>query len=282
MTVAHVAHGHGDGTAALAPSLVLVVLAAGYVVLAARRRDDGRGWSSWRTASFLSGCTLLALASALHLLPDLAEDFRGHVLQHLLIGMLGPLALVLAAPITLVLRSVPPRGGRFIGRVLRSRAVHLVANPVAAAVLSLGGLAVLYLTPLYAATIGSSVLHHLVHLHFLAAGCLFAWVIAGPDPAPRRPSVPARLVVLGVAIAVHATLSQLMYAGAFVQIPVPPDQRRGGAALMYYGGDIAELLLAFALVATWRRRPGRSPTAGSTVPAAPPPDVSPARRFTEN
>jgi putative membrane protein len=281
MTVAHVAHTHGDGTAALAPLLVLVVLAVGYVVLAARRRDDGRGWSPWRTASFLAGCTLLALASALPLLPDLAADFRGHVLQHLLIGMLGPLALVLAAPITLVLRSVPPPGGRLIGRVLRSRAVHLVANPVSAAILSLGGLLVLYLTPLYAATTGSSVLHHLVHLHFLTAGCLFAWVIAGPDPAPRRPSVHARLVVLGVAIAVHATLSQLMYAGAFVQIPVPADQRRGGAALMYYGGDIAELLLAFALVATWRRRPARARTAGSTVPVVAP-DVSPARRLTEN
>ena len=137
----------------------------------------------------------------------------------------------------------------------RSPAVHLVANAVSASALNLGGLAVLYLTPLYAATTRSPVLQHLVHMHFLAAGYLFAWVIAGPDPAPRRPSVPARLVVLGVAIAAHATLSQLMYAGALVDIPVPPDERRGGAALMYYGGDIAELMLAFALIATWRGRP---------------------------
>jgi putative membrane protein len=256
MTLAHVAHSHGVGPAALAPLLALVVVAAGYVALATRRRADGQGWSTWRTASFLAGCTLLALGLAPDLLPDpLAEDFRWHVFQHLLIGMFGPLALVLAAPITLVLRSVTPRGGRLIGRVLRSHAVHLIANPVSASALNLGGLAVLYLTPLYAATTGSPVLHHLVHLHFLVAGYLFAWVIAGPDPAPRRPSVPARLVVLGVAIAVHATLSQLVYAGALINIPVPPDQRRGGAALMYYGGDIAELLLAFALVATWRRRP---------------------------
>jgi putative membrane protein len=255
MTFAHVAHSHSHGAAALAPLLALVVVAAGYVALATRRRANGHGWSTWRTSSFLTGCTLLALGLAPNLLPDLAEDFRVHVLQHLLIGMLGPLALVLAAPITLVLRSVTPSRGRFIGRVLRSNAVHLIANPVSASALNLGGLAVLYLTPLYAATTGSPVLHHLVDLHFLAVGYLFAWVIAGPDPAPRRPSVPARLVVLGAAIAVHATLSQLMYAGALINIPVPPDQRRGGAALMYYGGDIVELLLAFALVATWRRRP---------------------------
>lgn len=46
--------------------------------------------------------------------------------------------------------------------------------------------------------------------HVFTAGYLFAWVIAGPDPAPRRPSVPARLVVLGVAVAGHAVLSQLL------------------------------------------------------------------------
>jgi putative membrane protein len=31
-------------------------------------------------------------------------------------------------------------------------------------------------------------------------------------------------------------------------------QVQGGAEIMYYGGDIAELLLAAALVATWRPR----------------------------
>jgi hypothetical protein len=52
----------------------------------------------------------------------------------------------------------------------------------------------------------------------------------------------------------HASLSQLMYAGIFVDLPVSANQRQGGAELMYYLGDIAELLLVFALVTTWRRR----------------------------
>lgn len=97
-------------------------------------------------------------------------------------------------------------------------------------------------------------LHWLLHAHFLLAGCLFAYVIADPDPAPARPSVPVRLVVLGVAIAAHAVISQLMYGGFGINIHAPVDQ--GGAQIMYYGGDIAELLLAAALVATWRPQPG--------------------------
>ncbi len=257
MNVAHVAH-HAGGHAPVLPLLLVGVLAAGYVVLAARCRGYGRGWSSWRTSSFLAGCGLLALGLAPGWLPYPDGDFREHMLQHLLIGMLAPLGLVLAAPVTLLLRSVPSTAGRRLGRMLHSRRLRVVADPITALALTIGGLAVLYLTPLYAMTTVHPLLHDGVHLHFLAAGYLFAWVIAGPDPAPRRPSVPARLVVLGVAIAFHAVLSQLMYAGLVVDLPVPPDQRRGAAELMYYGGDIAELLLAFALVSTWHRHRRRA------------------------
>nr|WP_274599203.1 cytochrome c oxidase assembly protein [Sphingomonas sp. CFBP 13603] len=95
-------------------------------------------------------------------------------------------------------------------------------------------------------------LHYLVHFHFVAAGCLYAWVIAGPDPAPHRPSVPARLIVLGVAVVIHSIMSQLLYAGLFVAISLPAEQLRRGAELMYYGADITEMLLAFAMVSTWR------------------------------
>jgi putative membrane protein len=251
--VAHsAAHGMANAGTLLALGVVAAVVVA-YLILALRQRRDQRSWTVWRIASFLTGSLLLLAALVPQLSPFPAGDFREHMHQHLLIGMYAPLGLVLGAPVTLLLRSLPRRRGQLVGRVLRSRPAHVLAHPVTALALNLGGLALLYFTPLYGVTAANPALHHLAHLHFLAAGCLFAWVIAGPDPAPRRPSVPARLVVLGVAIAGHAVLSQLLYAGAFVvDVPVPPDQRRGGAELMYYGGDIAELLLALALVTTWR------------------------------
>jgi putative membrane protein len=264
--LAHTDHGGGAAAGESWLAILVLVLAAAYLVLAVGRGREPRGWSRWRTVSFLTGCTLLILAVTPGLSPFPAGDFRGHMYQHLLIGMYAPLGLVLGAPVTLLLRSLPSRHGRLIGRVLRSRPAHLIANPFTALALNIGGLAVLYLTPLYAATTSSPALHHLVHAHFLAAGYLFAWVIAGPDPAPRRPSVPARLVVLGVAIAGHAVLSQLLYAGALVQVPVPTAELRGGADLMYYGGDIAELLLAVALVTTWRPR-RHAPQAPGSAPA---------------
>jgi putative membrane protein len=145
---------------------------------------------------------------------------------------------------------------------------------VTALVLTTGGLAALYLTPLYARMLADPALHQVVTIHFVLSGCLFAWVVAGADPAPHRPSVPARLVLLGVAIAAHATLSQLLYAGALVQVPATATDRQAGATLMYYGGDVAELLLAFAVVqsrATTRKVSSLgSAASGIIIPAASP------------
>ena len=262
-------HEHAERSAFLElgtalPLLAVAAVALAYVVLAWRRTwedaDGGRGWSPWRTASFVTGCVLLGVALVPGSSPWPTGSFAEHMVQHLLIGMYAPLLLVLGAPATLLLRSLPRRWGRVLGRLLGSRALGVLAHPVTALVLNLGGLAVLHLTPLYAATTTNPLLHHLVHVHFFAAGYLFAYAIAGPDPAPHRPSVPSRLVVLGVAVAGHAVLAQLLYAGAFVQVPTTEADRRAGADLMYYAGDIAELLLALAMVSTWRpeRRAGRA------------------------
>lgn len=259
----HPTGGHApDVWADAVPVAAVALLAAVYLLLA---RRAGRPRRRWRTAAFLTGCLLLALALLPPIAPFAHTDFRGHMLQHLLIGMYAPLCLVLGAPITVVLRTMPARRARRLTALLRSRAMGLLANPVTALCLTIGGLAVLYFTPLYGVTTDGPVLHGLLHVHFLLSGCLFAWVIAGPDPAPARPTVPVRLVVLGVAIAAHAIIAQLMYAGFFLDVRAPVAQIRGGAEIMYYGGDIAELLLAAALVATWRpaRRPADAPSSPS-------------------
>jgi putative membrane protein len=201
------------------------------------------GWSRWRGAAFMSGAAVLVTGLALP-----AHDFAGHALHHLLVAMVAPLGLVLGAPVTLLLRTLPVGAARRLTRLLRSRPARVAAHPVVALLLTTGGPATLYLTPLYGRTLADPVLHQALTVHFVLSGCLFAWVVAGADPAPHRPSVPTRLVLLGAAIAAHATLSQLLYAGALVQVPATVADRQAGATLMYYGGDLAELLLAFAVV----------------------------------
>lgn len=262
MTAVHDAHAH-QGTGALeagVPLVLLAVLVLGYVVLAYARSTEPRGWNPWRTTAFVTGAALLALGLMPQTAPYPEGSLPSHMYQHLLIGMYAPIGLVLGAPVTLLLRSLPRRAGKTIGRALRSRPLHLLAHPVTALILNIGGLATLYFTPLYTATTQAPGLHWLIHVHFLLAGYLFTWVIAGPDPAPRRPTVPARLVILGVAIAAHAIISQLLYAGLYVQVTTTAAELRQAGELMYYAGDIAELILAFAMVTAWRPSPtGKHP-----------------------
>ncbi|WCN82064.1 cytochrome c oxidase assembly protein [Micromonospora sp. LH3U1] len=254
-TLAH--GGHGADAPSWFPLLPVALLAGGYLLAAVR---DPRGWDHRRTAAWLVGCALLAVAVGP--LAQLPEDPRGHMAQHLLLGMLAPLGLVLGAPVTLLLRVAPTPVRRAVGRLLRARPLHLIAHPVTAALLSTGGLALVLLTPLYAAAERQPALHHALHLHYLAAGYLFAWSLAGPDPAPRRPGLAVRVGALLGAAAGHAVLAKYLYAQAGSLPPGltsrDPAAFQSAAQLMYYGGDLAELLLATALFAAWYNRPTRA------------------------
>ncbi len=265
---------HADAGWDAAVWLAMLALATAWYLwgVAAQRRRAKR-WSRGRTAAWLIGIALVGVAVWPPVMARGHQDLRWHMGQHLLIGMFGPLALVLAAPMTLLLRTVPVRAGRAIVRVLRTPPVRVLSHPVTAMLLNIGAMGALYTTPLYAASLHTPALHHLVHAHFLAAGCLFCWaILAGPDPAPHAPGRGFRLGVLFVSIAVHGVLSKLMYAHLWPRNTHHPiEEIRGAARLMYYGGDLAELLLAVALFATWHgaRRPLGRPAPAWRAPVGP-------------
>lgn len=240
----------------------LLVLGAAMVVLGLalnnhkvrRQLQIPRPFSAWRTLSWMTGCAMIAagLSPLVHG-PGASE----HMIQHLLLGMYAPVFLVLGAPVTVLLGAASPAWRTRLGRILAWRPVGVLSHPVSAAVLHTGPLFLLYLTALYELTMTVALWHWMLNLHFVAAGCLFAWSIAGPDPAPRRPGIITRAVVLVVSAGLHAWLAKLIYAGAG-DLPAAalhsPAELRAAAQLMYYAGDGAELILAVALFGTWYAR----------------------------
>jgi putative membrane protein len=241
----------------LAPLPVLAVAIAGGLyaagVMRVARRDVR--WPRGRTVLFALG--LLAIAVAL-VSPLASEDerFPIHVVQHLLLGMIAPLLLALSAPITLLLRAVPPRRRRAVVRVLHSP-LRVLGDPITAGALNVAGLYVLYLTPLYAATLTHPQLHDAIHLHFLLVGCVFAWSMIGLDPIPRRP-FPYRVAVLVVVLALHGTLAKLLYAhGPAIGVDERLADWRLGAQIMWYGGDLIDGLFLILFFGQWYRLEGR-------------------------
>lgn len=171
------------------------------------------------------------------------HDPRAHAAGHLLVGMVAPLLLVTAAPVTLALRALPWERARALGRLLASRPVAVVSHPAVAALLDVGGLWLMYRTDVL-----DGVPPALVHLHVLLAGYLFAFSLVGADPAPHRPGLGVRAGVLVAAVAAHDVLAKLVYAGGAEQ----------AGLLLHYGGTPVHVALLVLLGREWARRERRA------------------------
>ncbi len=117
----HLHHGHGP-TPGLALLIALCVLALVlYLVALTWPGEHRRPWSWRRTTSFLVGMTLVLVALMPPLAPLAHVSTQAHMLQHLLLGMLGPVGIVLGPPMTLALRTLPRSSARRLMRLLRTR-----------------------------------------------------------------------------------------------------------------------------------------------------------------
>ncbi|UQS25748.1 cytochrome c oxidase assembly protein [Amycolatopsis thermalba] len=221
-------------------SLLVLVALAGY--LSAARR-----WPRWRTVSFTAGALAVVVA-----LSTPARTFTAHMAQHLVVGMAGPLLLVLGRPVTLALRVC--RGRRALVRVLRSWPVAVLVFPPVAAVLDVGGLWLLYRTPLIAQAHQPWALAHV-----FAAGLLFTTAICQVEPVRHRHGLALRGATLVLAGAAHGVLAKTLYAAG--------DEFRAGAQLMYYGGDAVGIALALVICLRWYRRQSRRRARASSVDA---------------
>ncbi|TDC65067.1 cytochrome c oxidase assembly protein [Actinomadura sp. GC306] len=262
-------HDHGPAFDVGPPVAVVCALlvVAGYLAAARRLRRRGDAWPWRRDACFTAGGAALAAAA---IAPWPGGAFTVHMTQHLLAGMVAPLLLVLARPLTLALRALRPgRPRRALLAVAHWRVSGWLLFPPVAAVLDMGGLWVLYRTPLLAAAHDRPVLHALVHVHVVAAGLLFTAAICQLDPVRRRWGLLLRGGTLLAAGAAHAVLAKTLYA-----VPPPGTDFAAGdlhaaAQLMYYGGDLVEVALAVVVAVQWYAAAGRRRRTPRTLMGAP-------------
>lgn len=91
------------GTAALVLAVVYIV-----GVLTLRRRGDS--WPTGRIIAWLCGCAVLLIATSSGVGRYAPAVFSVHMGAHMALSMLGPVLLVLGAPVTLALRAIRPAG----------------------------------------------------------------------------------------------------------------------------------------------------------------------------
>jgi putative copper resistance protein D len=253
-------------------TLMVALYIKGVVVLTKR----GDKWPVGRTVAFALGIAATNFATSGGLGLYAQFSFSYHMMSHMVLGMIAPIGLVLGAPMTLALRTLPQgrnseeRGIRgSLLAALHSKIGIIYTNPIVALAIFDGSLFALYFTDLFSVLMQSHVGHLFMSLHFLAAGFLFFFIIIGVDPNPRRVHYLVQIVILFAAMSIHAffsvalmSTSTLIDDGFYASLQTPwlgdplADQKLGGSI----GWAMGEIPILIALVATfinWMRDDSR-------------------------
>ena len=157
--------------------------------------------------------------------------------------------MVIAAPVTLLLRTLSTPKARRLSALLKSWPSRIVTHPIFASIMNIGGLFVLYTTELFALMHTNGLIEFIVHFHVFIAGYLFTVSIIYFDPIPHRKSFLYRAIVFILALASHGILAKVIYG--YPPVGVPSVQAELGAQIMYYGGDVIDAVIIIILCSQW-------------------------------
>ena len=257
---------HLEASSALAVlSLVALVV---YLAAVMRLRRTGVSWPWWRTLSWLAGTASLFAVTGTWLNGYSMVLFSVHMTQHMVLSLITPLLLLVAAPVTLALRTLPrgqgvsgvPRALLLNG--LHSRLARLLAHPLFSIPLFLASLYGVYFTPLFDALMSNPAGHQLMLAHFVVTGILFFGPIVAQDPWPRTLSHPGRMLELFLPVPFHAFFGvAIMMAGSlvvdtFAQPPagwgIDPLRDQGEAGgIVWAFGELPTVLVLAVVFFSW-------------------------------
>jgi cytochrome c oxidase assembly factor CtaG len=238
------------------PTSALVIVAAGWLYITGVRRlaRRGRRWPAARSAAFAGALAAAVVATQSGVAYYEHERFSIHMIQHVLLGMVLPLLIVLSAPITLALQSARPAARQMLRSALHSVPGRVLAHPLVGWSLFGSALVVLYLTPLLDVAARHYLVHLWVHAHMVLATVLFLVPLVGIDTLPRRLPHAARLLALIAAIPFHTVVAMAMVSAS---TPIAPetypllDDQRTAAAVFWGAGEVFTLIAAGIVVRQW-------------------------------
>ncbi|WP_411267339.1 cytochrome c oxidase assembly protein [Actinoplanes sp. KI2] len=250
-------------------SLLLLVAAAVYGYGVYRLRLRGDRWPVGRTVAFVAG-GLGSIAAVTVTGIEAYDDtlLSVHMVQHMVLTMVGPIFLALGAPVTLALRTLHGTSRKTLLSVLHSRFVRVVTFPLVAFGIFIANPFVLYFTGLYRATLEHAWLHEFVHVHFIVTGCLFFWPLLGLDPLPNRWPYPARALLMVLSVPFHTVLgltimqSKTLLAGDYypnlhLSWANPWDDQVTAGGILWAGGEIVSVVMLGVLVLQWIKQSER-------------------------
>lgn len=238
----------------LSPAILLPI--AVYAWLYVRRYREVRRTSGPRGAgprqlwAFIASIVLLLIA-LVSPLDGLGEDylFSAHMVQHLLLGDLAPLLMLLA--LSRVIMRPLTRRLQFI-----ERALGPLAHPASALVLWLALVYFWHIPSLYNAALEHAPVHALQHVTFFTAGVMVWWPLIQPVPMRHRlkgmwtfgyiGAAKAGLAALGLYLTWSSSVAFDYYNGVprIWGLSAVSDQNVGGAIMMVEQSIVLVTVLA--------------------------------------
>ncbi len=249
---------------------VLTVWAVGLYVLGVvtmRRRGDRWPWG--RSLAFGVGMAAFAFATMSGLAAYDTTLLSVHMVQHMVLSMIVPLALALSAPVTLALRTLPDRPRRWLLAALHSRVAKVLSFPPLTLTLYVVSPWALYFSGWYRASLESPYVHEMMHVHLVVVGALFFWPLMGVDPVPGRVPHFFRVLLVFLTLPFHAFLGVTIMGqdsliggnwypslhdgpmGAW--LPDPRDDQYLAGGILWGSGDLIGLMFFAVLFAQWVR-----------------------------
>lgn len=260
-------------------NLLVTVIALTAIVLyllgVRRLRRRGDRWPTGRIVSWLLGWAIVLYIVVSQVWQYSASMFTWHMVVHMVLNMFAPALLVLAGPLTLLLRCRPAAApGRlwsirdFVAQGLTSRLLRVVGHPLVIWFIFVATFYALYLTGLFDVAMKYHWAHQLMTLHFIIGGALYYQVVIGVD-SPGRP-IPhvAKLGYILAAMPFHAFFAVAVLNSAvigeqyYLSLGLPwqgdlAEQQQVGGQLAWGMGELPLLGVTIALLAQWFRSDAR-------------------------
>lgn len=250
---------------------LLGLLAYWAAVIRLARRGVRWPWS--RTLMWTLGIVVIEMSTTTGVEGYGMAMFSVHMAQHMALGMVAPILLVAAAPMTLALRTLPTRG---TGSGARRFLVAMLAHPVFKALcfplvrwfMFLFSLYGIYFTGVFDWLMSNVWGHNLMLVHFILTGMFFFGPLVHADPWPGTKVPIYRLLETFLSTPFHVffgiTLMEMSIPVVrFFTTPPPAwhldvmnDQNLGGA-IAWVTAEIPTVMLMLLILREWRRTDAR-------------------------
>ena len=223
----------------------------------------------WRHVSFFAGLAAIFLALQSPIDPIAERVFLVHQVQHLLLRMIGPMLLFLAAPQGVLIAGMPETAQRrLLIPVITNRLVGglfaFLSYPAIATALFIGALYFWQIPRYHDLAILNDNVHYLMHASILFTGLVFFWRVFDTRPAPQGTRYGVRLMMLwvlilsNIVIGSYLAFKQPVLYSAYAQLgrlwnlSALGDELLGGA-FIWIPSSMMGLLSVLIVVHMWGR-----------------------------